>query len=583
MINKMHHIIYLIIGNNSNKNRELVYSISSLNAMANDDFEKNVSIYVYTDSKVILPEEFSKFPIFLNQIDPEEKKYWISKFNMSEGGLKFNLIQKHLIKGAHVLFLDTKTVFTGNPSLVFDAMENGNNVINYQLQTLVDRYRYNAQFAGVNHNIFDLSVWGISNYRKSVVSEYPEVLESLAWDSDVLDKEALGYGKVADEELHFFSDKVILAYSSLPEFMYLVALTLKVSFKNDFQFLNNIMPSGCDQAELNLDQLHDLYVHTWHKVGKLDKCLELYPKSSHVGSKVRKSFPEPGLDSVPLKIVETDLLPDIPGTRKPKVSCLCLTENRPLLLKRAIGYFLDQSYENKEMVIVFKEDDINTFQFLKSVSHNNIKKVKVPSGAQMSLGERRNLSIMEASGDYCIQWDDDDWYHNKRIEWQMNAVELLKKPAAALMNTIIYDSTEKQAYFSFGRAWENTILFDRSLIMNNNYLYPALNKSEDTGFMQRLLDNKMVAPVDCPPAYIYVCHNTNTWNRDHFKRIFSYSQKLSKFASELVRDTVEGKLSNLRASKRFSSRLFMSELDYFYAPDKEQELEPAVYKINQPA
>src|SRR5688572_18686998 len=95
----------------------------------------------------------------------------------------------------------------------------------------------------------------------------------------------------------------------------------------------------------------------------------------------------------------------------PLISCLCITERRVHFLKGAVSCFLSQTYPNKELVVVHKEDDHDTLDYITSLNNQTIRSVAIPPGQHKTLGERRNFSIMAAEGEYFCQWDDDDWYH----------------------------------------------------------------------------------------------------------------------------------------------------------------------------
>ena len=41
----------------------------------------------------------------------------------------------------------------------------------------------------------------------------------------------------------------------------------------------------------------------------------------------------------------------------PRVSCVCVSQNRPHFLKKAISYFKHQTYPNKDLVIVYEGDE----------------------------------------------------------------------------------------------------------------------------------------------------------------------------------------------------------------------------------
>jgi len=92
---------------------------------------------------------------------------------------------------------------------------------------------------------------------------------------------------------------------------------------------------------------------------------------------------------------------------KPLVSCLCITYNRPQLLKEAVYFFLAQEYENKELIIVNDQKEI----FYKC----DVPQVKIYNFTTRfpSLGEKRNHAKKLASKDskYIFWIDDDDVYY----------------------------------------------------------------------------------------------------------------------------------------------------------------------------
>ena len=88
----------------------------------------------------------------------------------------------------------------------------------------------------------------------------------------------------------------------------------------------------------------------------------------------------------------------------PLVTCLCCTFNRPILLGESIKCFLDQDYDNKEMIILNDQEGVT----LKLENcPENIIIINHPKRFG-SLGEKRNYLKSLARGEYCCIWDDDD-------------------------------------------------------------------------------------------------------------------------------------------------------------------------------
>ena len=75
----------------------------------------------------------------------------------------------------------------------------------------------------------------------------------------------------------------------------------------------------------------------------------------------------------------------------PKISCLCVTNNRVSYLKTAICCFDSQSYENKELVIVYLSSDTSTINFLDQLDHGFIKRICVENTDEIIEVELDNL------------------------------------------------------------------------------------------------------------------------------------------------------------------------------------------------
>jgi glycosyltransferase involved in cell wall biosynthesis len=252
---------------------------------------------------------------------------------------------------------------------------------------------------------------------------------------------------------------------------------------------------------------------------------------------------------------------------KPKISCLCLTEKRLELLKRSIRCFLSQSYKNKELIVVYKDSDVATEKYINTFSGNLIKGVKVDGSLKLSLGELRNLSIQNSTGAYFCQWDDDDWYHPRRLELQIKFTINSNRSGSILSNLIIYDSSSGESYLSFKRPWENSI-FCRKKDVVGKFRYPSLNKQEDTAFVENLLIGNRLNIVTHPPLYIYVFHGKNTWNQDHFNHLFGKSLKLSsELSNEIKNILLEEYNPDIAASILFGSKMLREiESSHQYNP-----------------
>jgi len=218
----------------------------------------------------------------------------------------------------------------------------------------------------------------------------------------------------------------------------------------------------------------------------------------------------------------------------PLISCLCVTHKKPDMLKRAIRCFDNQTYPNKQMVIVYEESDQPTHEFVVEQKFDtNIKIVKINTNFKMTLGELRNISVSKADGSFVCQWDDDDWYGAYRLSKQMNHLLQHEKSASILSRWIVFDSCSQKAYLSHTRLWEGSILCRRDLMLQNPY--PPLPKAEDTCVIDSIHKNGELSIIhDMPSLYVYIIHGNNTWDHDHFKKMLSCSRELSPSNLEKV-------------------------------------------------
>jgi len=246
----------------------------------------------------------------------------------------------------------------------------------------------------------------------------------------------------------------------------------------------------------------------------------------------------------------------------PKISCLCVTHNRVDLLKNSIRCFESQSYENKELVVVYSDADISTCEFLESLANVQIKLVKLSPREGLTLGDLRNISISMSTGEYICIWDDDDWYHEDRLKIQLGEMLDNARQASILFYLLLFDRANKTVYLTCRRAWENSILCEKKVLVDHNISYPSLDKGEDSLFADQLKIANVLYPIIKPQLYIYCYTGTNTCASAHFDMLIEKGQKLSKYHSEIVSNIIDGKYSPSEATSLLGSKDFISSLRY---------------------
>ena len=250
------------------------------------------------------------------------------------------------------------------------------------------------------------------------------------------------------------------------------------------------------------------------------------------------------------------------NTPRPLVSCLCVTHERTHYLESAVRCFRNQTYENKELVIVHLESDEQTAEYGTTLTDDNIRVIAVDDYEHETLGDVRNRSINEARGDYVCNWDDDDWYHNERIETQLSAILNSGKSASILLYLLMYDHQRKLAYITHRRDWENSYMCKKSSLKELDIFYPSLDKREDSPFMEKLKEANLIFPIVKPQLYVYSYTGRNTCGDYHFDSLFKYAHKLPEDQCELLDAIMSSKLANGEATARLNDAQFLGTLNY---------------------
>jgi len=147
----------------------------------------------------------------------------------------------------------------------------------------------------------------------------------------------------------------------------------------------------------------------------------------------------------------------------PLVSCLCPTYNRLEFLPRMLRCFAEQTYENRELVVLDDGED-GTRKLFESVTDPRIKYFyELP---KKNHGEKMNRTCELAWGELMIVWDSDDWYAPHRI---MSQVMPFGNPTIMLTgtSTLYYYKHGEQLAWQYsspkGIGWLASIAFRKSI------------------------------------------------------------------------------------------------------------------------
>lgn len=242
------------------------------------------------------------------------------------------------------------------------------------------------------------------------------------------------------------------------------------------------------------------------------------------------------------------------------VSCLCVSFQRVDMLRNAINYFKAQTYTDRELIIVSLGHDPLYEHLISSQTDCIIKYFSINERGSLTLGELRNIAIEKATGKYICVWDDDDWYHNRRIELQMQETLRSKKKGTILPYCILYNSIERKAFMSI-IATPPASIFCEKAVINKELLYPHLNFAEDAAFMKKLFHKSFLYPVINPILYVYKFHGSNSIGLNHFNSLCSH--EFSPAVNKLICNVIDHKFTYEEASEIMSSKKVLVEIDYF--------------------
>ncbi|WP_316841409.1 glycosyltransferase family A protein [Pedobacter gandavensis] len=229
--------------------------------------------------------------------------------------------------------------------------------------------------------------------------------------------------------------------------------------------------------------------------------------------------------------------------KHPLISCICISQNRPQQLLRAIVNFEQQSYPNKELVVSYPSKDLPTKKLLERILKiSHLKMVLLGRESHGTLGQIRNQAVMAAHGSFICTWDDDDWYHPERLKLQMSQLQnsTSKYQACILQEIILYDRPNESAYLSATYNWSGTLLCKKDLVIK--YPYQHTNRVEDGPLIAHLEAKKLLLAITgAYYLYVYIYHGTNVIDGIHFNYF-------TRNGPQLDHNTTQNIIQNVEAS-----------------------------------
>ncbi|MBB5620657.1 glycosyltransferase involved in cell wall biosynthesis [Pedobacter cryoconitis] len=231
----------------------------------------------------------------------------------------------------------------------------------------------------------------------------------------------------------------------------------------------------------------------------------------------------------------------------PLISCICITQNRPALLLKAIVSFDTQNYPNRELVISYPREDLATKQLINDILEvADLRIVRIEREGNESLGTARNDAIANCNGDYICLWDDDDWYHTKRLAHQYNTMRVNGqfRDASIMTRVMLFDAKTQKGYLSFPYLWCGSLLCKKYHLLQHPFTDSSV--AEDTLIVKYLESKKLLHYIsDSAFLYLYVYHGSNALSYFHFSYYLKKSETLDQESTDWIRSLLDTKVEVL--------------------------------------
>jgi glycosyltransferase involved in cell wall biosynthesis len=201
------------------------------------------------------------------------------------------------------------------------------------------------------------------------------------------------------------------------------------------------------------------------------------------------------------------------------VSCLMVTRNRARLARRSLACLAAQTWPALELVVVDDGDEDYGPLLEPLQARMPVRYLRLPHEPGRRLGALRNIALEHAQGQYCAQWDDDEWYHPERIEAQMRFLHTHRLAVVTLEQYLqhvddgVYAARPFRAISPDGMP--GTIVHERTGLRYDN-----LALSEDLHFHDALRRRVRAGCLGREASHLVMrCyHGANSWHRGHFER-----------------------------------------------------------------
>jgi O-antigen biosynthesis protein len=203
-------------------------------------------------------------------------------------------------------------------------------------------------------------------------------------------------------------------------------------------------------------------------------------------------------------------------TTIPLVSCIMPTRNRGDYVLQSVRTFQRQDYPALELIIV----DDDTQDLAASLPGDpRIRYVRTPPG--LSIGAKRNRACKLARGEIIAQWDDDDWYDERRLSVQVAPLLAGEADVTGLEAGVFFElerwtfwrcTPELHRRLFVGDVHGGTLVFSKRLWQLAGG-YPDRSLAEDAALLRQMQRRgARLLKLANDDLFVYLRHATNAWS-----------------------------------------------------------------------
>ena len=208
------------------------------------------------------------------------------------------------------------------------------------------------------------------------------------------------------------------------------------------------------------------------------------------------------------------------------ISCFTVTqEGRLAVLERAIADFCGQTARERELVIVHDGERVLHEGALRLAQEHDGAPIRVVQAAGgQTLGALRNVALAATRGDYVCQWDDDDRYHPRRLEAQLDALRAANSDCSFLGDQLHLFAEAREMYWDDWHDEPYPLNFAPGTLFGRRDAlarYPDQPRGEDTALAVSMLrqGRRFARLREHGYLHVYVFDGRNSFDQAHHAAI----------------------------------------------------------------